>query len=128
MADAFESDMFAAVTEHLDTTNTVVIITRRADGTEKETPIWSTVFDGTPYVRSAFGPDSWWYKRAIASWTAAFDVDGRRIDVRLEHIEDAATISGIDDAFSAKYAAEAADLVPMLTDESRACTLRVLPA
>jgi hypothetical protein len=128
MADAFESDMFAAVTEHLDTTNTVVIVTRRADGTEKATPIWSTVFDGRPYVRSAFGPDSWWYKRAIASWTAAFDVDGRRIDVRLEHIEDAATISGIDDAFSAKYAAEAADLVPMLTDESRACTLRVLPA
>lgn len=128
MANAFDTGMFAAVTEHLDMTNTVVIITRRADGTEKATPIWSTVFEGRPYVRSAFGPDSWWYKRAIARGEAAFEVDGTRIDVRLEHVDDATTISGIDDAFSAKYAAEAADLVPMLTDESRACTLRVVPA
>lgn len=121
-------DIERALTEHLDTTNTVVIVTRRADGTEKETPIWSTVFDDRPYIRSAFGPESWWYKRAIASWTAAFDVDSRRIDVRLEHVDDAATISGVDEAFSAKYADEAPDLVPMLQDASRACTLRVVPA
>ena len=125
MADIF--DAAGAVTEHLEATNTVVVITRRADGTEKATPIWSAVFDGRPYVRSAFGPDSWWYKRAIARGTAAFDVDGRRIDVRLEHIDDAATIAGVDRAFSVKYAAEAADLAPMLEDASRACTLRVVP-
>jgi hypothetical protein len=121
-------DIERALIEHLDTTNTVVIVTRRANGTQKETPIWSTVFNGGAYIRSAFGPDSWWYKRAIASWAAAFNVNGQHIDVRLEHVDDAATIGGVDDAFSVKYADEAPDLEPMLQDASRACTLRVVPA
>jgi hypothetical protein len=119
---------FAMLTDFLDTTDTVTIVTRQASGEEKSTPIWSVVADGKPYVRSAFGPDSWWYRRALARRTAAFPLDGESVQVRLEHIQDPATIDAVDAAFSTKYADQPADLKPVLRDESRACTLLIRPA
>jgi hypothetical protein len=119
---------FDDIAEQLDTANTVDILTRRANGETKRTEIWSVAAAGQPYVRSAFGPNSWWYKRAIARAAAQFAVGDQSLPVRIERVSDAAEIARVDAAFSVKYAAEADDLKPILTDEARACTLRVVPA
>ena len=117
---------FQALIDHLDTTGTVTIATRRADGEERTTPIWSVAVGDQPYVRSAYGPDSWWYKRAIARG-AAFLVDGEWMPVRAQYVDDDATIAAVDAAYSTKYARQRASLQSVLTAEARACTLRLVP-
>lgn len=121
-------------------THVVAIVTRRADGSRTATPIWSVVVDGVPFVRSAFGERAWWYRHVLAGRETEFVLaDGAVAEtdkdaalalpaqpVRLEYVPVDDTVQpAIDDALRTKYAAEPQSLAPMLTDEARACTLRV---
>jgi NADPH:quinone reductase-like Zn-dependent oxidoreductase len=119
------SSSLEAVVAQLGPTDTVTIITWTRGGGQRSTPIWSAVADRAPYVRSAFGPDSLWYRRAIGRGRAAFQIDGAQVEVAVERVEDPAEIAAVDVAFSFKYADQAADLAPILTAEARACTLRL---
>ena len=121
------ADAFAALTDYLETTDTVTIVTTRKTGEEKRTPIWSVVADGRPYVRSAYGARGAWYRRALARGTVAFLPGDREVVVDVQHVADDATIAVVDAAYSAKYASQSASLRPMLQDESRACTLLIVP-
>ena len=111
---------------HLDTTDTVHVITRTADGEERSTPIWSVVFDGEPYIRSVDGPDGFWFRRAIARGWVAFEVDGERIESDVEHVQDAATLAAFDAALEAKYAGQRSSVDSMLKDSARQSTLRLV--
>ncbi|WP_308466997.1 DUF2255 family protein [Rathayibacter soli] len=126
-ADA-DTDAFAALTDYLDTTDTVTIVTTRKTGEEKRTPIWSVVAGGKPYVRSVLGPRGAWYRRAVASGAAAFVLHGRQVAVNVQHVTDDEAIAAVDAAYSAKYSSQSSSLHPMLQDESRACTLLIVPA
>jgi hypothetical protein len=114
-----------ALRDHLDKTDTVHVITRKADGDERTTPIWSVVVDDVPYIRSVDGPDGFWFKRAIARGWVAFEVGGVRIDADAEHVLDATTISDVDAAFEAKYSRQRGSVASMMRESARESTLRL---
>lgn len=130
---------FDTAVDLLDETDVVAIVTTRANGSPIATPIWSVVVDGVPYLRSAFGPGSWWYRHLLAGRPAAIAMgDGaiaeRDRDAALTLPREPATATHvpsddpvqqrIDDALRDKYpAGESLDY--MLTDTAVACTLRV---
>ncbi|WP_176554586.1 DUF2255 family protein [Georgenia sp. 311] len=135
---------FDDVVDLLDRTEVVAIVTTRANGEPIATPIWSVVVDGVPYLRSAYGPGSWWYRHVLAGRPVAFAMgDGhlaerdRRAALELSR-EPVATTSltaedpvqhRIDEELRRKYAdAPPSSLGPMLSPEAVACTLRVEPA
>jgi len=134
------------IREHLDVTDTITFVTRRRSGERVPTFIWSVVAGGEPYLRSAFGPDSWWYRRALADPSVAVDVGAEPedtegtpdamlvdpVEARVEYVPDdaphAAVQESIDAALREKYGYDPKNLAPMLSAEARACTLRVVAA
>lgn len=113
--------------DHLDRTDTVFVITRKADGDERTTPIWSVTAEGEPYIRSVDGVAGMWFRRATARGWVAFEVDGQRIEADVERVEDAATNAAVDEALRQKYPRTGASLAAMLVESARECTLHLVP-
>jgi hypothetical protein len=113
--------------DYLARTDVVNIATELGAGGEVVTPIWAVVVDGVPYVRSAYGPGSNWYRRARRQERATF-VDGRhRYPVSVEAVDDEGTIDRVDEAYRTKYARFGSSLRSILVPEMRAYTMRVTP-
>ncbi|MFC4036411.1 DUF2255 family protein [Streptomyces polygonati] len=111
--------------EYVARTNTISIATELRDGGEVRTPIWGVVVEGVPYIRSAYGPDSKWYRRVQRTGHAAF-VDGRqRYPATVENVDDEATIRRADDAYKEKYADEPSALREVVAPDVREYTMRV---
>lgn len=133
---------FADTVELLDREAVVAIVTTRANGEPIATPIWSVVVDGVPYLRSAFGPRSWWYRHVLAGRPGAFaHGDGRlaerdrRAALKLPREPVSATHVPADDRVQQAVSGELRRKYPagtsldwMLSAEAVACTLRVAPA
>lgn len=135
---------FPDVVDVLDKTQVVAVVTTRANGAPIATPIWSVVVDGVPYLRSAFGPGSWWYRHVLAGRPLAFGLgDGaiaeRDRDAALELPREPVGATYvpagdvvqvlIDEELRRKYArARRSSVDLMLSDEARECTLRIEPA
>jgi hypothetical protein len=132
---------FDDVIRLLDETRVVAVITRRADGTRVATPIWSVVIDGVPFVRSAFGEKSWWYRHVRAGREVAFALgDGAVAEtdraaalalpsevVGVEPVPVGDPVhAAIDRELRAKYASEPESVDAMLTEQALGCTLRVV--
>ncbi|WP_405585762.1 DUF2255 family protein [Streptomyces sp. NBC_01190] len=111
--------------DYFANTETVRIVTERADGGEVVTPIWSVVVDGVPYIRSAYGPDSKWYRRVQRAGRALFDGDERYL-VTIDNVDDETTVGKVDDAYRAKFAGSPY-LSDLLAPEIRALTMRLTP-
>lgn len=135
---------FEDIVRVLDETKVVAIVTTRKAGEPAATAIWSMVIDGVPYVRSAYGERSWWYRHVFAGRPVAFvDGDGSiaesdraaaldlpRTAVKLEPV-------GIDDPVQRRISAEverkyegspAASIEATISDEAIECTFRVVAA
>lgn len=135
---------FDDVVTLLDETEVVAIVTTRAAGKPLATPIWSMVVDGVPYLRSAYGPGSWWYRHAISGRPVGFvmgdgavaevDPDAAlplpREQVALEQVPVSDPVhAALDAEIQRKYAgALPSSIASMLSNEAVACTVRVLPA
>ena len=114
--------------EFLRDTNTVHIVTTTRAGRTISTPIWAVDVDGVGFVRSAYGPDSKWYRRARSNPGAGFETPAGVRAVGLEPIDDADPLEGrVDDALRTKYASEPASVAEMLTPLAHGTTLRVVP-
>lgn len=114
--------------EFLRVTNTVRIVTSTRDGRTISTPIWAVDVDGVGYVRSAYGPDSKWYRRARSNPGAGFETPAGARAVELEPIDGSDPLEGrVDDALRTKYAREPASVAEMLTPLAHGTTLRVVP-
>lgn len=134
---------FNDVVKTLDETEVVAIVTTRAAGQKIATPIWSMVVDGVPYVRSAFGETSWWYRHILAGRAVAFaQGDGaiaeqdRDAALGLPQEPVATTVipadhpvqRQIDEEILRKYTGSPQSSIDaMLSAEGRACTLRIEP-
>ncbi|WP_109472217.1 DUF2255 family protein [Ornithinimicrobium cavernae] len=133
---------FDDVVDLLDRTHVVAIVTTRASGEPIATPIWSVVLDGVPYLRSAYGPGSWWYRHVRSGRPVAFAMgDGKiserdrpaALDLPREPVTttyvpvDDAVQSAISEELRRKYAAEPSSVREMLSEDALACTLRVEP-
>ena len=116
------------LTEFLRGTNTVRIVTTTRDGRRIATPIWAVVVDGVGYVRSAYGPDSKWYRRARTNSGAGFQTPAGVRAVELEPIDGTDPLEArVDDALRSKYSREPASVAAMLTPLAHGTTMRVVP-
>lgn len=140
-AASVEGMSFEDVVQVLDATHVVAVVTTKADGEPIATPIWSMVVDGVPYVRSVHGAGAWWYRHVRAGRPVSFALgDGSvaerdrsaalelpRAQVATEHVAaDDAIQAQIDDELRRKYSYSPPSVDAMLSDEARACTLRVI--
>jgi hypothetical protein len=105
------------------------ILTTRADGSlRKPVPIWHAAVDGALYVRSAYGPESAWYRRTVDAAFAHVKAGGVSTDVTAEHLdEDDPLHDAIDAALREKYGAWPQSLATIVSPESRRVTLRLTP-
>lgn len=128
----------------LDETEVVAIVTTRRSGEPAATAIWSMVVDGVPYVRSAYGTRSWWYRHVVAGRPVAFAIGDGSVAERdraaaLELPRETVTLTpvpaddpvqaAIDAEIERKYAgAPRSSIDATISAEAVACTFRVDPA
>ena len=105
------------------------LASRRPDGTLRPpVRIWFVRHGDELFVRSAYGPDNGWFRRALASGTGRIEGDGWDGDVRFARA-DAGLAGVLSDAYRAKYDRYPPRIVAtVVTDEAERCTLRLEPA
>jgi hypothetical protein len=115
----------ADLVRYLSATDDVVLATSLKAGGEILTEIWAVVVDGEGYIRNGFGEASKWYRRAQRTHRAAF-VDGdRRYPITIADVNDEATMSAVDAAYTRKY--RGPGLSAVVSAETRRYTMRVTP-
>lgn len=99
----------------------------RDDGRTPGTPtwIWSVVVDGDVYVRAYNGTSSRWFQSAMQQQAGRIRAGGLELEVTFTPVEGEIN-DRIDAAYSAKYAGSAY-LPPMISERTRAATVRVAP-
>jgi hypothetical protein len=111
----------------LDTAEEVEIETQAPDQEARRTTIWVVVDDGEAFVRTFKGPDSRWYRDAVANPAVAIHVAGRRLPATAIPATDPDSIERTSAGFTRKYArdpAAKAMIAPAVLDT----TLRLEPA
>jgi len=100
----------------------------RPDGTARAAiTIWIARLGDDLYVRSAYGADNGWYRRARASRAGSIRAGGRTAEVAFEDA-DPAVIEPLHAAYHAKYDRYGPRIVnTVVSDEAAAATLRVVP-
>lgn len=99
----------------------------REDGVTTGTPtwIWCVAVDGDLYVRAYSGRKSRWHQAAMQQKAGRIIAAGMNKEVTFESVEGPVN-ERIDDAYRAKYAGSTY-LQPMLSERTRAATVRVVP-
>ena len=100
----------------------------RPDGTaRKAITIWIARLGDDLYVRSAYGPDNGWYRRARASRAGTIQAGRRTADVAFEDAGPA-VVEPLHAAYHAKYDRYGARIVDtVVSAAAAAATLRVVP-
>lgn len=104
------------------------ISSRRGNGTLRRfTTIWAVRSGDDIYVRSAYGPQNGWYRRALASGEGRIRAAGVERDVTFEPA-DTGVAGDVDGAYHAKYDRLGPRLVGSVvgTDAART-TIRLRP-
>jgi hypothetical protein len=107
----------------------VQIETRPApDVPPHRTVIWVAVDDeDRAFIRTAYGARSRWYREALAGDTVGIVVDGQRVEVSVELVEDDERIEACSEAYRRKYRTSRGSLQTMLQPEVLPTTLELHP-
>lgn len=99
----------------------------REDGVTYGTPtwIWCVSVDGDLYVRAYNGVNSRWHQAAIREKAGRITAASMTREVSFEPVEGSIN-DRIDDAYRAKYSGSQY-LQPMISERSRAATVRIIP-
>ena len=90
------------------------------------TTIWVVVDEqDRAFIRTAYGPGSRWYREALSAGEIGIQVDGQRIEVSVEHVDDTERIEACSEAYRRKYATSRASLAVMLVPEVLPTTLEL---
>jgi hypothetical protein len=118
---ADELDRMGAATE-------LQLASTRPDGTLRPyVTMWAVRAGDDLYVRSAYGPDNPWYRRATASGSGRIRAGGVERDVTFTDTASDAH-SAIDAAYHAKYDSYGPVLVGnVIDDQAHGLTIRLLP-
>ena len=111
----------------LDAAEEVEIETQAPEREARRTTIWVVVDDGEAFIRTYKGPNSRWYRDAIANSAVAIHVAGRRLPATAIPATDPDSIERTSAGFTRKYAADPATkamIAPPVLDT----TLRLEPA
>jgi hypothetical protein len=105
------------------------LASRRGDGTLRPyVTMWVVRAGDEVYVRSAYGQDNPWFRRAKASGTGRVRAGGVERDVRFGAAEPGAH-AGIDAAYHAKYDRYGPAIVgSVVGDKAVPVTIRLVPA
>ncbi|KWS83936.1 hypothetical protein AL050_02705 [Pseudomonas syringae pv. daphniphylli] len=87
--------------------------------------IWCVQVGGNLYVRAYNGTKSRWYQAALKQKAGRIIAAGKTFDVSFEPVSGGIN-DQIDDAYRAKYTSSSY-LAPMISERSRAATVRILP-
>jgi len=112
----------------IDSADELQISSRRANGTMRPyVTIWGVREGNDVYVRSAYGAQNGWFRRAILSGRGRIRTGGVERDVLFDRSIDAATHARIDAAYHRKYDRYGARVVGTVVGPSvRDVTLRLL--
>ena len=89
-------------TSILDSEDELELASRRPDGTLRPwARIWFVRHGDEVYVRSAYGPDNGWYRRALASKAGRVRVASQERDVTFEP-----PVRAVEDEITAEYEAK----------------------
>ncbi len=101
---------------------------RKADGSmRKRVTIWVVRVGDGLYVRSYQGNRGAWYRGALARHEGRIWAGGVEKDVSFVEVSDPGVNDQIDEAYQSKYGRYSQFVSPMLTDEVRATTLKLVP-
>jgi len=114
--------------ERIGAANELQLASRRADGTMRAyVTMWVIRVDEDLYVRSAYGPENPWYRRAIASGTGRIRAGGVERDVTFEQA-DPGVQADLDAAYHAKYDRYGPRFVgPVVGADAHRVTVRLAP-
>ena len=116
------------LTEFLRVTDVVRIVTTTRDGRTISTPIWAVDIDGVSFIRSEYGHDAKWFRRATTNPGVGFETPSGTRAVELEAIDGADPLeAAVDAALRAKYGHRRGSLAAMLTPLAHGTTQRVVP-
>jgi hypothetical protein len=106
----------------------VQLASRRPDGTLRPyVTMWVVRAGDQVYVRSAYGPDNPWYRRATASGTGRIRAGDLEADITFAHADDSAQ-GQIDAAYHAKYDRYGPQIVDSVTGgHAHQVTIRLVP-
>ena len=112
----------------VDGADEVAVTSRRADGTFRPfVTIWAIRVADDVYVRSAYGPDNGWFRRARESGEGRIRGSGFERDVIFE-TPDAAVDAELDAAYHAKYDRYGLGMVAtVVLPRAARSTLRLVP-
>ena len=100
----------------------------RQDGTPyKQVTIWVVRVGDAVYIRSYNGRDGAWYRHALESHKSNFWAGGVEKTVSLAEVSDAAVNDQVDAAYQQKYGHLPQYVAPMVTDEVRSTTFKLVP-
>ena len=105
----------------------IEIETQAPDKAARRTVIWVVVEDGEVFIRTYKGPESRWYKDALANPAVAIHVDGRRLPATAIPATDPDSIERTSAGLLRKYADDPASKT-MVGAELLDTTLRLEPA
>jgi hypothetical protein len=105
----------------------VEIETQAPDAETRRTVIWVVVDDGNVFIRTYKGPNTRWYRDALANPAVAIHVDGRRLPATAIPATDPDSIERTSSGFRHKYADDTS-MPWMLAPNVLDTTLRLEPA
>lgn len=111
----------------IDRTKLVRIETSEVGGPAHRTIVWVVVDGSDVFVRSAYGPDSRWYREATSNPEVALWVDERPFKARVTRVTDPDEIARMSVGLERKYAGDPA-VRQMNQPELLPLTLRLDPA
>ena len=106
------------------------LASRRPDSTLRKFITMWVVRDGDElFVRSAYGPDNPWYRRALASGQGRIRAGGVERDVDLIHAADNSPVhSALDETYREKYRSHGERIVNTVVGEhAHGLTIRLVP-
>jgi hypothetical protein len=123
-----EANWPAAELENIGAAQEIGLASRRPDGSLRPfVTMWVVQADDGLYVRSAYGPDNPWYRRAVDSGTGRVRAGGTERDVAFTPAG-AEVQDDIDAAYHAKYDRYGPRIVGSVTGPaSHAVTVRLTP-
>lgn len=101
MSTALPADALDALGAH----DELEVSSFRPDGSLRPfVTIWGVAADGDGYLRSAYGPQNGWFRRALAAGRGRIRIAGGEWDVAFAQVDaDDAVQRAIDDAYRAAY-------------------------